>query len=86
MNRIEVQGSTLGSFLGFKKLFINQYTPLDDKNIAKDKLYQLGQCGSVRYITAFDNVVVVLLELAKEDTIHAFVYGLNPYLKGFVTE
>ena len=35
-------------------------------------------------MSAFDNMVVALSELGKDDTIHAFVYGLKPCLKGFV--
>ena len=31
-----------------------------------------------------DNVVVALPELAKEDSIHAFMYGSKQSLKGFV--
>ena len=36
------------------------------------------------YITLFDNVVAVLLDLATDNAIHAFVYGLKLWLKGFV--
>ena len=36
------------------------------------------------YIIMFDNVVVALLELGREDAIHAFVHGLKLHLKGFV--
>ena len=83
---LEVQGNNLNSFPEFKKLFINQYALLDNKNIARDKFHKLQkmwpQCK--KYNTAFDNVVVALPELAKEDAIHAFVYGLNPCLKGSV--
>ena len=41
MDKLEVQGNVPKSFPVFKKLFINQYTPLGDKNIAKDKLHKL---------------------------------------------
>ena len=47
MDRLEVQGNTPNSFSEFKKLFKNQYAPLHDKNIAKDKLCMLQQHGSV---------------------------------------
>ena len=85
MDRLKAQINALNSFLEFKKLLTNQYTPLDNKNIAWDKLCEQQQCGSVQeYITIFDNIVVALLELAKKDTRHAFIYGLKLYLKGFV--
>ena len=32
----------------------------------------------------FNNLVVALPELGREDAIHAFVYGSKPHLKGFV--
>ena len=38
----------------------------------------------VKNITAFDNMVVAMPELGREDAIHTFVYGLKLYLKGFV--
>ena len=41
MDTLEVQGNALNSFLQLKKLYINQYTPLDNKNIAQDKLCKL---------------------------------------------
>ena len=34
--------------------------------------------------SAFDNVVMVLPELSKDDAIYAFMYGFKPHLKGFV--
>ena len=84
MDRLEVQGHA-PNFPEFEKLFINQYAPLDDKNVVRDKLHQLQQYGFVqKYISAFDNVVVALPELGREDFIHIFVYGLKPLLKGFV--
>ena len=84
MDRLEVQGSTLNSFLEFEKLFIYQNTPLDNKNIARCKLQELQECIFIhKYITAFDNVLVVLPELAREDATHSFVYGLKPHLRDF---
>ena len=69
----------------FKCIFIDQYVPLDSKNVAQDKLQELWQCGTVQeFITYFDNVVVALHDLATKDTIHIFIYGLKPWLKGFV--
>ena len=41
MDSLEVQGNATNSFIKFKKLFINQYTPLDEKNSAWYKLYKL---------------------------------------------
>ena len=35
-------------------------------------------------IRQFDNVVVALPDLATDNTIHAFIYSLKPWLKGFV--
>ena len=85
MDRLKVQGNTPNSFLEFVKLFTNQYTSLDDKNIAQGKLHKLQQCGSVQeYIIAYNNIVVALPEVAEEDAIYAFVYSLKPHFKGFV--
>ena len=82
---MEAQGNAPKSFLEIEKLFINQYTLWDDKNIAQDKSHVLQQCGSVHeYITAFNNVMGMLLGLAKDYTIHTFAYGLKPHLKGYV--
>ena len=41
MDGLEVQGNAPNSFLEFEKLLINQYTMLDNKNIAQDKLCEL---------------------------------------------
>ena len=58
---------------------------LDNKSLARDKFCKPWQHGSVQeYITAFDNIVVALPELIKEDAIQAFIYGLKPCLKGFI--
>ena len=35
------------------------------------------------YINVFDNVVVALIKLGREDGIHTFVYGLKPTSKDF---
>ena len=85
MDRLEVRGNAPTTFPEFEKLFLDQYAPLDDKNVARDKLRELRQRNTVQeYITAFDNIVVALPDLAKDDAIHAFIYGLKPRLKGFV--
>ena len=42
----------------------------------------VAPCRSISAL--FDNIVVALPELGKDDAIHAFVYGLKPHLKGFV--
>ena len=47
MDRLEVQGHAPNSLPEFKKLFINKNAPLDNKNIARDKLHKLQQCGSI---------------------------------------
>ena len=36
------------------------------------------------YIAAYNNIVVAIPELGRENAIYAFVYGLKPRLKGFV--
>ena len=45
-------------------------------------------CGNVApcksILLPLNNIVAVLPELGREDAIQAFVYGLKPYLKGFV--
>ena len=45
MDRLEIQGNSLNSFLEFEKPFINQYTQLDNTDIARDILCKFQQCG-----------------------------------------
>ena len=73
------------SFEEFERVFLEHYSPLDDANVARDKLRELKQRGAVQdYITAFDNIVVSLPELPEADQVHAFVYSLKPYICKFV--
>ena len=71
-------------FPDFERMFIDQYVPLDDKNIAQDKLtraavawhhtgihYLILQCHSV-----------ALPDLVTDNAIHAFIYGLETMVKG----
>ena len=41
MDCLEVQGEAPTTFSDFKRMFIDQYMPLDDKNVARDKLQEL---------------------------------------------
>ena len=41
MDRLEVQGEAPTMFPDFECMFIDQYAPLDDKNVARDKLQEL---------------------------------------------
>ena len=41
MDRLEVWEEVPATFLNFERIFIDQYVPLDDKNIAQDKLGEL---------------------------------------------
>ena len=41
MDRLEVQWEVPAMFPDFERMFIDQYVPLDDKNIAQDKLQEL---------------------------------------------
>ena len=62
-------------------MLLEQYSPLDDANIACDKLRELKQYGTMQdYITAFDNIVMSLPELPEADQVHAFMYSLRPYI------
>ena len=73
------------SFEDFECMFLEHYSPQDDANIARDKLRELKQRGAVQdYIAAFDNIIVSLPELPEADQVHAFVYGLKPYIRKFV--
>ena len=38
---LEVQGEVPTTYPYFERMFIDQYTPLDDKNIAQEKLQEL---------------------------------------------
>ena len=55
------------TFKDFERLFLEHYSPLDDTNIACDKLCELKQYGTIQdYITAFDNIVMLLPELPRQ--------------------
>ena len=41
MDHLEVQREAPATFPDFKRIFIDQYVPLDNKNIAQDKLQEL---------------------------------------------
>ena len=73
------------TFEDFECVFLEHYSPLDNANVARDKLCELKQCGAVQdYIMAFDNIVALLPELLEAEQIHAFVYGLKPYIHNFI--
>ena len=38
MDHLEIQGEASAVFFDFENIFIDQYMPLDNKNIARDKL------------------------------------------------
>ena len=48
MDCLEVWREMLTIFPDFEHIFIDQYVPLDDKNIAQDKLWELQQHGTVQ--------------------------------------
>ena len=71
-------------FKDFEHMFLELYSPLDNTNVARDKLHELKQCGTVQdYITAFDNIVMLLPELPEVDKVHAFMYSLKLYIYKF---
>ena len=41
MEHLKVRGGVLAMFPDFEHMCIDQYAPLDDKNIARDKLQEL---------------------------------------------
>ena len=41
MDCLEVWGEAAAMFPGFERMFIDQYAPLDNKNVARDKLQEL---------------------------------------------
>ena len=41
MDHLEVQGEVPAMFPDFERMFIDQYAPLDDNNVARDKLREL---------------------------------------------
>ena len=41
MDQLEVWGEVPAMFPNFELMFIDQYTPLDNKNVAWDKLWEL---------------------------------------------
>ena len=72
-------------FEDFECMFLEHYSPLDDANVACNKLHELKQSGAIQdYTTAFNNFVMSLPELPEVDKMHAFVYGLKPYICKFV--
>ena len=73
------------TFEDFKRMFLEHYSLLDDTKVARAELRKLKQCGAIQdYITAFNNIVLSLPELPEVDQVHAFVYGLKPYIRKFV--
>ena len=52
----------------YERVFLECYSPLDDANVACDKLHELKQYGAIQdYITVFDNIVVSFTELLEAD-------------------
>ena len=47
VDRLEVQGKMPTSFEEFERVFLEHYSPLDDANVARDKLRELKQCGAI---------------------------------------
>ena len=41
MDRLKVRREVPAMFPNFERMFIDQYAPLDDKNVAQDKLQEL---------------------------------------------
>ena len=41
MDHLEVRGEVPAMFPDFECMFIDQYAPLDDKNVTRDKLQEL---------------------------------------------
>ena len=75
----------LTTFEDIERVFLEHYSPLDDANVARNKLCKLKQCGTIQdFVTAFSNIVVSLPELPEADQVRAFVYGLKPYIHKFV--
>ena len=72
-------------FRELKCIFIVWYAPLDDKNIAYNKIWEMQQWGFVQeYTSWFDNIIVALPNLAMDNTIYTCIYSFKPCLKGFV--
>ena len=56
------------AFKDFERMFLEYYCPLDDANIAHNKLRKLKQCSVIQdYTTAFNNIIVLLPELLEVD-------------------
>ena len=73
------------TFEDFECVFLEHYSSLDNANVARDKFHKLKQCGTVQdYIMAFDNIIALLPELPEAEQVHAFVYGLKPYIHKFI--
>ena len=68
------------TFEDFERMLLEHCSPLHDTNIARDKLCELKQCGTVQdYVAASDNIVMSLPELLEADYVHTFMYGLKQY-------
>ena len=56
---------------------------MDDENTARDKLQTAYQRGSVQsYIAYFDEIIMDLPNASDKELVHAYIYGLKPYIKG----
>ena len=52
------------TFKDFGCVFLEHYSPLNNTNIARNKLYELKQCGAIQdYIMAFDSIFISLPKL-----------------------
>ena len=58
---------------------------MDAENTARDKLQMAQQRGYVQsYIAYFEEIIMDLPKPSKEELVHAYIYGLKPYIKGHV--
>ena len=57
---------------------MTQFSQLNDKDHARDKLKEAKQRMSVsKYIAYFDSIILELPTMQESDLVHAFCYGLK---------
>ena len=82
LDRLTTLSQVPSDFQSFETAFLNQFHIIDDENIARDKLKEAKQKGSVQqYVAYFDTLVLSLPKSTTADLIHSFIYGLKAPIK-----
>ena len=82
MDILEQLGTAPATFTEFLTKYLEQFSVLDNENTAQDKLWAAQQRDSVSlYIAYFDKIIMGLPNASEDKLMHAYIYGLKPYIK-----